>query len=68
MSDQQYKFTESLKSELIFAFFIFVPITTYMARIGANTVHKLEKAKVQVLFGLFLYVVATIFIYRYFNI
>ena len=50
------------------AFFIFVPITTYMARIGANTVHKLEKAKVQVLFGIFLYVMATIFIYRYFNI
>ena len=50
------------------AFFIFVPITTYMARIGANTVHRLEKAKVQVLFGIFLYVMATIFLYRYFNI
>ena len=50
------------------AFIIFVPITTFMARIGANTVHKLERAKVQVLFGIFLYVVATIFIYRYFNI
>ena len=50
------------------AFFTFVPITTYMARIGANTVHRLEKAKVQVLFGIFLYVMATIFLYRYFNI
>ena len=50
------------------AFLIFVPITTIMARIGANTVHKLERAKVQVLFGIFLYVVATIFLYRYFNI
>ena len=50
------------------AFLIFVPITTIMARIGANTVHKLERSKVQVLFGIFLYVVATIFLYRYFNI
>tara|TARA_A100001015_G_scaffold7178_1_gene8890 strand:- start:1236 stop:2021 length:786 start_codon:yes stop_codon:yes gene_type:complete len=50
------------------AFLVFVPVTTYMARIGANTVHKLEKAKIQVLFGIFLYVMATIFLYRYFNI
>jgi len=33
VSDQQYKFTESLKSELIFAFFIFVPLTFTIAAV-----------------------------------
>ena len=27
------------------AFLIFIPITTFMARIGARTVHKIEKKK-----------------------
>ena len=50
------------------AFLLFVPITTYMARVGANTVYKMNKIKAQRLFGVFLYVVGTIFIYRFFNI
>ena len=50
------------------AFLIFIPITTFMARLGANTVYKMNKVKAQRLFGVFLYAVCTIFIYRYFNI
>ena len=50
------------------AFLIFIPITTFMARVGANTVHKINKSKVQALFGIFLYVVGTVFIYRYLNL
>ena len=49
------------------AFLIFVPITTMMARIGVNTVHKMSKIKAQRLFGVFLYVIGTVFIYRYFK-
>ena len=47
------------------AFLIFIPITMFMARVGANTAHKIDKTKLQVLFGIFLYVVGTIFVYRY---
>ena len=50
------------------AFLIFIPITTFMARIGANTVHRIDKTKVQAFFGIFLYVVGTVFIYRYLNL
>ena len=50
------------------AFLIFVPITTVMAKIGANTVHKINKSKVTKLFGVFLFIVGSIFLYRYFNI
>ncbi len=50
------------------AFLIFIPITTFMARVGANTVHKINKKKVQAFFGIFLYVVGTVFIYRYLNL
>ena len=50
------------------AFLIFIPITTFMARVGANTVHKISKSKVQTLFGIFLYIVGTVFIYRYLNL
>ncbi len=50
------------------AFLIFIPITTFMARVGANTVHRIDKTKVQAFFGIFLYVVGTIFIYRYLNL
>tara|TARA_B100001996_G_scaffold357120_1_gene320867 strand:+ start:2701 stop:3534 length:834 start_codon:yes stop_codon:yes gene_type:complete len=49
-------------------FLIFIPITTFMARIGANTVHKIEKNKVQKLFGVFLYIVGTVFLSRYLSI
>ena len=50
------------------AILLFVPITTFMARYGANTVYKMNKVKAQRLFGVFLYAVGTIFIYRFFNI
>ena len=39
-----------------------------MAKVGANTVHRIDKTKVQSFFGIFLYVVGTIFIYRYLNL
>ena len=50
------------------AFLIFIPITTFMARVGANTVHKIDKHKTQRLFGIFLYIIGTIFLLRYLNI
>jgi len=50
------------------AFLIFIPITMFMARIGANTVHKIDKSKLQRIFGVFLYIVGTIFLYRYLNL
>jgi len=50
------------------AFLIFIPITTFMARLGANTIHKINKNKVTKLFGTFLFIVGTIFLYRYFKI
>ena len=50
------------------AFLIFIPFTTFMARVGANTAHKINKYKLQAFFGIFLYIVGTIFIYRYLNI
>ena len=39
------------------AFLIFIPITTFMARVGANTVHNMNKVKAQRMFGVFLYVI-----------
>ena len=50
------------------AFLIFFPITTIMARIGVNTVHKMSKIKAQRMFGVFLYVIGTIFIFRYLSL
>ena len=50
------------------AFLIFIPITMFMARVGANTVHKVNKSKLQRIFGVFLYIVGTIFLYRYLNL
>ncbi len=47
------------------AFLIFIPITTYMARIGARTVHKLDKNKISKFFGLFLLAVAIKFFFEY---
>ena len=49
------------------AFLIFIPITTIMARIGASTVHKIEKNKISKLFGIFLIIVASKFLYDYFQ-
>ena len=50
------------------AFLIFIPITTFMARVGANTVHRMDKVKVQRLFGVFLYAIGTLFIIRYLSL
>ncbi len=50
------------------AFLIFIPITTFMARVGANTTHRMDKIKVQRLFGVFLYVIGTIFLLRFLGI
>ena len=50
------------------ALLIFIPITTVMAKVGANAVHKIEKQKITKFFGIFLLVVGTIFLYRYLNI
>ena len=47
------------------AFLIFIPITTFMARIGAKTVHKIDKNKISKLFGIFLLIVAIKFFYEY---
>ena len=50
------------------AFLIFIPITTFMARVGANTIHKVDKTKVQAFFGIFLFIIGTVFIYRFLNL
>ena len=50
------------------AFLIFIPITTFMARIGARTVHRIDKNKISKLFGLFLLIIATKFLFEYFKI
>ena len=50
------------------AFLIFIPITTFMARIGARTVHKIDKNKITRIFGLFLLVIAIKFLSEYFKL
>ena len=50
------------------AFLIFIPITTFMARIGAKTVHKIDKKKISKFFGLFLLIIATKFLFEYLKI
>ena len=47
------------------AFLIFIPITTFMARLGARTVHKIDKNKISKIFGLFLLLVAAKFLFEY---
>ena len=47
------------------AFLIFIPITTFMARIGAKTVHKIDKNKISKSLGIFLLLIATKFFYEY---
>ena len=50
------------------AFLIFIPITTFMARIGAKTVHKIDKNKISKFFGIFLLLIAVKFFYEYLKI
>ncbi|MBO6489813.1 MAG: sulfite exporter TauE/SafE family protein [Pelagibacteraceae bacterium] len=49
------------------AFLIFVPITTFMAKIGAKTVHKVNKKLIGKLFGIFLLFVSCRLFYEYFS-
>ena len=49
-------------------FLIFIPITTFMARIGARTVHKIDKNKISKFFGIFLLFVSVKFLYEYFKL
>jgi len=50
------------------AFLIFIPITTIMAKVGANTVHRINKNMVTKFFGIFLFFIGSIFLYRYLQI
>jgi uncharacterized protein len=50
------------------AFLIFIPITTFMARIGARTVHFIDKKKISKYFSFFLLIIATKFLYEYFKL
>ena len=50
------------------AYLIFIPITTFMARIGARTVHKIDKQRISKYFGFFLIVVGSKFLYEYFKL
>ena len=49
------------------AFLIFIPITIVMAKVGATTVHKMKKEIIAKLFGLFLIIIASRFLYEYYN-
>ena len=49
-------------------FLIFIPITTFMARIGAKTVHKIDKQKISKYFGFFLIIVGSKFLFEYFRL
>ena len=50
------------------AFLIFIPITMFMARIGARTVHKIDKNKISKFFGFFLLLISLKFFFEYFNL
>lgn len=47
------------------AFLIFIPITTFMARIGARTVHRIDKNKISKILGIFLLLIASKFLFEY---
>ena len=49
------------------AFLIFIPITTIMARIGAKLLHKIERNRINKLFGTFLLIVGSKLLYDYFQ-
>jgi len=48
-------------------FLIFVPITMFMAKIGAKTVHKFDKRFIGKLFGIYLFIVSCKLFYDYFS-
>jgi len=47
------------------AFLIFIPITTFMARVGAKVSHKVNKKKLTKYFGFFLIIIGSKFFYDY---
>ena len=49
------------------AFLIFVPITMFMAKIGAKTVHKFDKSLIGKLFGIYLFTISCKLFYEYFS-
>ncbi len=49
------------------AFLIFVTITTFMAKIGAESVHKFNKRLIGKMFGIYLFIVACRLFYEYFT-
>tara|TARA_Y100000590_G_scaffold413245_1_gene508904 strand:+ start:340 stop:1173 length:834 start_codon:yes stop_codon:yes gene_type:complete len=49
------------------AFLIFVPITTLMAKVGAKTVHKVNKKLIGKLFGIFLLLVSLRLFFEYYS-
>jgi len=48
-------------------FLIFVPITMFMAKIGAKTVHKFDKRLIGKLFGIYLFIISCKLFYEYFS-
>ena len=49
-------------------FLIFVPITMFMAKIGAKTVHKFDKRIIGKLLGIYLFIISCKLFYEYFSI
>ena len=49
-------------------FLIFVPITMFMAKIGARSVHKFDKRLIGKLFGIYLFIISCKLFYDYFSI
>lgn len=49
------------------AFLIFVPITTFMAKIGAESVHKFNKRLIGKMFGVYLFIISCRLFYEYFT-
>ena len=48
-------------------FLIFVPITMFMAKIGAKTVHKFDKSLIGKLLGIYLFIISCKLFYEYFS-
>jgi uncharacterized membrane protein YfcA len=49
-------------------FLIFVPITMFMAKIGAKSVHRFDKRLIGKLFGIYLFIISCKLFYDYFSI
>ena len=49
------------------AFLIFIPITTFMAKIGAKLLHKMDRNKINKLLGTFLIILASKLLFDYFQ-